>query len=272
MQPLTDAEFVVVQRFSQMMSEKIAGVGVDVHVESNFKEYASLRRSLSPDEVLSPTWDPDYSNLTFHNSFWLRAVDAQGQTVATMAQRFLDTPSSFLEEILAERLWHDRGRADVHGRFGVVDCAAAEHLRGRIGHSGGLWIDPRWRKRNLSGLLDHLSRGLLLKNFWFDHTTAVIIDRLAVTGIGTKQYGWPHIDGRFEFDLYRGKLYNLIFCHMSRADAVARMRYWLLNPEHDSVESLQKVWELSQHRADIELVDVPAVLREGKYEPRVAMS
>lgn len=271
MQPLTDAEFVAVQRFSQMMSEKIAAVGVDVHVESNFKEFVALRRRLSPTEVLSSTWDPDYSDLTFHNSFWLRAVDAHGDTVATMAQRFMDTKTSFLDEILSERLWHDRGRADIRGRFGVVECSAAATLKGRIGHSGGLWIDPRWRKRNLSGLLDHLSRGLLLKNFWFDHITAIMIDRLAATGIGSKQYGWPFIDGRVEFDLYRGKLYNLIFCHMSRADALDRMRYWLLHPEHDSVQSLEQVWELNQHRADIELVDPTTILGERKNETSIAM-
>src|SRR5260221_3517826 len=271
MQALTDAEFVVVQRFSQMMAEKIAAVGVDVHVESNFKEFVALRRRLSPSDVLSSTWDPDYSNLTFHNSFWLRAVDAHGETVATMAQRFMDTKTSFLDEIRSERLWHDRGRVDVRGRFGIIDCSAAAALKGRIGHSGGLWIDSRWRKRNLSGLLDHLSRGLLLKNFWFDHITAIMIDRLAATGIGSKQYGWPFIDGRVEFNLYRDKLYNLIFCHMSRGDALARMRYWLLHPEHDSVQSLEQVWELNEDRADVELVDATSILRERKNETRVAM-
>jgi hypothetical protein len=271
MQALTDAEFVVVQRFSQLMSEKIAAVGVDVHVESNFKEFAALRRRLSPTEVLSPTWDPDYSNLTFHNSFWLRAVDAKGDTVATMAQRFMDTETSFLDDIRSERLWHDRGREDLRGQFGVIDCGAAAALKGRIGHSGGLWIDPRWRKRNLSGLLDHLSRGLLLKNFWFDHITAIMIDRLAATGIGSKQYGWPFIHGRVEFDLYQGRLYNLIFCHMSRADALDRMRYWLLHSEHDSVQSLEKVWELNENRADVELVDPSSILRERENETRVAM-
>src|SRR5260370_33708234 len=153
-----------------------------------------------------------------------------------------------------------------------MDWAAAAAVSGRVGHSGGLWIDPNWRKRNLSGLLDHLSRALLLKNFWLDHITAIMIDRLAATGIGTKQYGWPHINGRVEFDLYRDRLYNLSFCHLSRADALTRMRYWLLNPEHDSVESLQEVWELGQSRADIELIDAATVLREGKYEPRVAVS
>ncbi len=263
MKALTDAEFVVVQRFSQLMSEKIAAVGVDVHVESNFKEFVSLRRRLSPTVVLSPCFNPDYSNLTLHNSFWLRAVDSHGETVATIAQRYLDT-DSFLDEILSERLFHDRARDDVHGRFGTIDCAT-------VGYSGSLWIDPNWRKRNLSGLLDHLSRALLLKNFWFDHITAMIIDRLAVTGIGTKQYGWPHIDGRFEFNFYEAQLYNFIFCHMSRAEALTQMRYWLLNPEHNSVESLQEVWKLDVHRADIELIDTATVLGERQDEARIAV-
>jgi hypothetical protein len=270
MQPLSNAEFVVVQRFSQMMSEKIAAVGVDVHVESNFKEFVALRRRLSPTVVLSPCFNPDYSDLTLHNSFWLRAVDSRGETVATIAQRYLDT-DSFLDEIRSERLFRDRARTDVHGRFGTIDCAAAAALSGRVGYSGSLWIDPNWRKRNLSGLLDHLSRALLLKNFWFDHITAMIIDRLAVTGIGTKQYGWPHIDGRFEFDFYETNLYNFIFCHMSRAEALTRMRYWLLNPEHNSIESLQKVWELDVHRAEIELIDTTSILGERQDETRIAV-
>lgn len=270
MNPLSNADFATVQRFCQLMSDKIAALGVDVHVESNFREYALLRRALSPGEILNPTWDPDHSHLTLHNAFWLRAVDVEGRTIATIAQRVMDT-DSFLDDIRSQRLWHDKGALPARGRMGVVDCPSAAGLSGRVGHSGGLWIHPDYRRRNLSGLLDHLSRGLLLKNFWFDHITAVIVDKLAATGIRTKQYGWPRVDGRIEFDLYLDRLYTLVFCHMSRAEALTRMRYWLLNPEHDSIESLQKVWELDVHRADQELVDAAAVLGEWQDQARVAV-
>lgn len=244
MTPLSSTDFVTVQRFCQMMSEKIAAVGLDVFVETDFREYMRLRRELAPDAVLNPTYDPDYSDLTLHNSFWLRAVDPVGNTACTMAQRVIDT-DCFLDEIRTMRLWHDRGRTDVRGWVEVVECAEAEALSGRIGHSGGLYIAPPWRRRNLSGLLDHLSRGLLLKNFWFDHITAVMMKELAATGIGVKQYGWPKVAGRIDSDLLSGddRILNLMFCHMDRAEALSRMRHWLLWSDRDSIDELQQVRE-----------------------------
>jgi hypothetical protein len=99
--------------------------------------------------------------------------------------------------------------------FGALECPTAASLSGRVGRSCGLWIDPDFRKKNVSGYLDHLSRRLLLKNYWFDYITAVIFDKLANKGIATRQYGWPRVTGRFEFDLLlRGELFPIVFCDM----------------------------------------------------------
>ena len=244
MNALSNPDFVTVQRFCQLMTEKIAAVGLDVFVESNFREYMRLRREMSPATVHNPSYDPDYCDLNLHNSFWLRAVDPQGRTVCTMAQRVIDT-ECFLDDLRSMRLWHDRDRTDLKGYIDVIDCAGAEQLSGRIGHSGGLYIDPAWRKKNVSGLLDHLSRGLLLKNFWFDHITAVMMKELAATGIGVRQYGWPKVSGHIESNLFLGeRILHLMFCHMDRAEVLNRMRHWLLWSDCDSIDELQKVREL----------------------------
>jgi hypothetical protein len=238
MTPLTNEEFATVQRFCQLMSEKIATVGLDVYVESNFRDFMTLRRSVAPNTVQNPTYDPDHSNISLNNAFWLRAVEPGGQTVAMVAQRVFDC-ANFLDEVRSLRVWHDRG--PVVDEIQVVDGGAAATLSGRIGHAGGLWIDPGWRKRNLSGLLDHLGRGLLLKNFWYDHITAFIAEDLAATGIAARQYGWPAVEGRFYFDfLAGGKTVPIGFCHMSRAASITRMNDWLLLPECNSVEELGK--------------------------------
>ena len=239
MTPLTNEEFATVQRFCQLMSEKIATVGLDVYVESNFNDFIRLRRRLAPGSVQNPTYDPQHSALSLHNAFWLRAVEPGGDTVAMVAQRVLDT-DDFYADLQSLRLWHDRP-SGTHAVIDIVDCHSAKGMSGRVGHAGGLWIDPHWRKKNLSGLLDHLGRGLLLKNFWFDHITAFIINNLAATGIAVKQYGWPEIEGRVDFDfLTGGTVYTLHFCHMNRAEVLARMNQWLLLPEYNSVEELDK--------------------------------
>lgn len=243
MTPLTNEEFATVQRFCQLMSEKIAAVGLDVYVESNFRDFIQLRRHLAPDAIQNPTYDPDHSNLSLHNAFWLRAVEPAGDTVAMIAQRVFDS-NNFLDDVKTLRLWHDRPDPAA-GEIKIIDYGAAATLSGRIAHSGGLWIDPRYRKKNLSGLLDHLGRGLLLKNFWFDHITGFIVDRLAATGIATKQYGWRDVAGRVDFDfLTGGQVFSLGFCHMSRTEALARMEQWLLYPDANSVEELDKVGKI----------------------------
>ncbi|MGH6988593.1 MAG: hypothetical protein ACREFD_11320 [Stellaceae bacterium] len=243
MTPLTNEEFATVQRFCQLMSEKIAAIGLDVFVESNFREYMRLRRDLSPGYIHNPTYDPGHSQLSFQNAFWLRAVEPGGKTVAMGTQRVIDS-ENFLDELASMRLWHDRAES-VEGVVEVEGCESAALLSGRIGHTGGLWIEPDYRRKNLSGLLDHLGRGLMLRNFWFDHVTAVITADLAKTGIAMKQYGWSEIEGRVRFDFFTGgPLTTIGFCHMSRAEFVARMEQWLIYPERNSVQELSEVWKV----------------------------
>ncbi len=242
MTPLTNEEFASVQRFCQLMSEKIAAVGLDVYVESNFRDYIRLRRELSPGYIHNPTYDPDHSNLSFQNAFWLRAVESNGDTVAMGAQRIIDT-DNFFDELQSMRLWHDRPNK-VEGVVRIENLPDTV-LAGRIGHTGGLWIEPAYRKKNLSGLLDHLGRGLLLRNFWFDHVTAVITEALAATGIAVTQYGWTEVEGRVSFDFFSGGQPTTIgFCHMSRAGFVERMNQWLLLPDSNSVQELNEVRQI----------------------------
>ena len=245
MTPLTSEEFSAIQRFCEMMSDKLARLNMNVFIESDFREFVRLRRDIAPTAFLPSTWDPHYNDdLSFHNGFWLRAVDHRGRVVATIAQRIFDT-ESFFEEICSLRLWCTNRRVAVKGSFGALECPTAASIAGRVGHSGGLWIDPDFRKKNVSGYLDHLSRGLLLKNYWFDHITAVIFEKLAATGIATRQYGWPRVTGRFEFDLLLGgELFPIVFCDMSRAEVLRRVQRWLLVPDADSYEELEKVGEL----------------------------
>jgi hypothetical protein len=222
------------------MSEKMATVGLDVYVESNVRDFIRLRREMSPGYIHNPTYDPEHSNLSFQNAFWLRAVESRGDTVAMGTQRVIDT-DNFLEELTSMRLWHDRA-GPAGGIIEVSGCESAARLSGRIGHTGGLWIEPKYRKKNLSGLLDHLGRGLMLRNFWFDHVTAVITADLAKSGIAMKQYGWSEIEGSVRFDFFSGgELTTIGFCHMSRAEFVARMNQWLLFPDCNSVEELNQV-------------------------------
>lgn len=240
MTPLTNEQFATAQRFCQLMSEKIAAVGLDVYVESNFRDFIRLRTERGPDSIKNPSFDPEHNDLSLHNAFWLRVVDTMGETVAMIAHRVIDT-DNFLDELTSLRLWHDK-MPRLIGVLHPLGCEFADGMAGRIGHAGGLWVDRRYRKRNLSGYLDHLSRGLALRNFWVDHITGNIATPLAATGIGLKQYGLSHFSGPLDFDFFvPGQKVAFVIGYMDRAEALERMHRWLLLPDCNSVEELEEV-------------------------------
>lgn len=269
MSVLTNSEFAVVQRVTQLLTEKIAALGLDVFVEHDFREFVRLRQAMSPKHILNPTYHPDYCRLTASNSFWLRVVDGDGRTVATVAKRVIDT-ECFHDDLVSLRLWHDPDCASPAVQFRGIDCQSAVAMCGRIAHGGGLWIEPEWRKINLSGLLADLCRGLVLRNFGYDHLTAVMLDDLARTGIGTSRYGYPHIEGRIDVEFYRsGTTSRLVFAHISKDESIAQMHAWLLFPELNSLQALDQVRQLQSNRTDHELVNTTSIAREWKNEPSV---
>jgi hypothetical protein len=235
--PLAPEDFAIAEAFCDLMLEKLARTGVKVTIESDFEEFVRLRLDASPETPMNTTYDPARVALSLRNAFWFRVRDAEGALVAMIAHRAFDTVDLF-HDIASVRLWHDRPAPAAPYVFRALDLEAARGIRGRVAHSGGLWIHPDWRKRNLSGHLDHLGRALMVRNFWFDHMTAFIVDKLAATGIGIRQYGFPGISGWIEFNFFTFRPVRLAYCYMTRTQSVERMARWLDQPEADSIAEL----------------------------------
>jgi hypothetical protein len=236
-EPLRPADFQLAEAFIDLMSQKLEAAGVAVQMETDFREFVKLRSGASPETPVNPTYDPSRVVISMRNAFWLRAVDSGGETVAMIAHRVFDTRDLFAD-MCALRLWHDRPSPADRCVFRAIDLEPARGIAGRVAHSGGLWIRPDWRKRNLSGYLDHLGRALMIRNFWFDHMTGLIPEKLAATGIGIRQYGFPGIVGWIEFDFFNFRPIRLAYCQMTRAESVLRMRNWLLQPEAESIADI----------------------------------
>jgi len=237
-QPLTLEEFQIAEAFAELMLEKLERAGVRVTIESDFVEFVRLRLAASPETPMNTTYDPAHVDLSLVNAFWFRATAPDGALVAMIGHRTFDS-ADLVQDIASVRLWHDRPAPAGPCVFRVIDLDAARGIAGRIAHSGGLWIRPDWRKRNLSGYLDHLGRALMLRNFWFDHMTAFIVDKLAATGIGIRQYGFPGIVGWIEFNFFAFRPVRLAYCQMSRAESLRRMRAWLEQPGAESIAALE---------------------------------
>lgn len=235
-QPLSVEDFETAETFSEFMLDKILATGARITIESDFAEFVRLRLAASPDTPMNTTYDPGHVDLSLVNAFWFRVTDPAGEVVAMIAHRVFDTVD-LMKDIASIRLWHDRP-APEPCVFRAIDLEAARGIAGRIAHSGGLWIRPDWRKLNLSGYLDHLGRALMIRNFWYDHMTAFIVDKLAATGIGIRQYGFPEIVGWIDFNFFTFRPVRLAYCQMTRRESLRRMRNWLEQPEADNIAAV----------------------------------
>jgi hypothetical protein len=235
--PLAAEDFATAEAFADLMLRKLSLAGVKVTIESDFEEFVRLRLAASPETPMNTTYDPGHVDLSLVSAFWFRVTNSAGELVAMIAHRAFDS-ADLLHDIGSVRLWHDRPYPVEHCVFRAIDLEAARGISGRIAHSGGLWIRPDHRKLNLSGYLDHLGRALMVRNFWFDHMTAFIVDKLAATGIGIRQYGFPGIAGWIEFNFFTFRPVRLAYCHMTRAESVLRMRRWLDRPEAENIAEL----------------------------------
>jgi len=145
--------------------------------------------------VVNPTFDPRCSRLSPHDSFWLD-VRVGSRTIATSAARLFITDDYF-ELMRSTKLWYDPPRAR-DSRLTVTPPPGVPSIRGRVGHEGGLWIDPAHRKRGLSVILPHLNRALCLREWGIDWQTGMTMRDVGQSGIASWAYGFPHVVPCFE--------------------------------------------------------------------------
>lgn len=147
-------------------------------------------------QVASGTWfplvkmyDPEYTDLTPENSYWISGEDEHGEIMLTQAGRihyWFDT--TLVEEA---RLMLYGGR-DVGQRCWVT-APAAKLISGVVLCAGAHWIRPDLRGRRLSHLLARLGRAYALARWPVDWCIAVIAPVLAEKGVAAG-YGYRHLE------------------------------------------------------------------------------
>jgi hypothetical protein len=216
-EPLTDAEFVCVQRYCEQLINEALSLELSVHVETDFRAFANYRGGVG-DGFCYPSFDPARCRIG-RADFWLRLVNDAGDTVAANATRIFADVEDFFQLVRTEALWSDR-LPRVVGRSEPV-CSISP-FGGVIAHFGGLWVEPSQRGRGLAKLLPALARGLALRNLSFDFDTSLVFEPLV--GLALGQYQYPRcelvIDGYFP---PTGKSERVYLCQMSRAEALTSM-------------------------------------------------
>jgi hypothetical protein len=200
------------------LDEHTAEASVDAlefTVENDFAWFAAIRRR-SSDPWIYPTFDPERSDLTA-GALWIRASRPGGEVVGTYALRVFET-ENFYDLMRSGALWFRPGAA------ARVRCDVAEPapIRGVVGHCGGAWIDPAWRRRGVVQAMCRLARDLLVHHFAADHETGLVFEHNYRNGLAHRAYGYPHvvrvIEGYFP---PTGTEENVFLCHMSRREMLS---------------------------------------------------
>ena len=95
-------------------------------------------------------------------------------------------------------------------------------ISGRVGHEGGLWIHPEFRKQGLSVILPHLNRAFCLREWDVDWQTGIVHRGIAERGLARYAYGFPHlVQCSTGYLPVTGKVDPLYLVYLSKAELLA---------------------------------------------------
>jgi len=162
--------------------------GVQLHVRYDFDELLYINRQ----EVKRGTWyrlldifNPEYSDLTPENAYWISGEDENGEIVLTQAGRVYHLPDTTLAD--EARLMFYGGRE--LGQSCKVTSEAAEQIGGWVFNGGGLWLRPDFRGKNFPSVIGRLGRSYATARWPLDWATCFVTPGLVEKGVaGTYGY------------------------------------------------------------------------------------
>jgi hypothetical protein len=136
---------------------------------------------------LADYFNPEYSNLSSENSYWISGETENGEIVVTQAGRVYYWPESTLEQEALTMFYAEREQ----GRRCSVTAAVAKAITGVVFCAGSHWIRPDFRGRRLSHLLARLGRAYAVSRWPVDWAVGLVAPILVEKGVAGG-YGYRH--------------------------------------------------------------------------------
>jgi GNAT superfamily N-acetyltransferase len=219
---LGDADFGLLQRNIEAITEQIAALEYSLVVETDFRGLGEFLRGAGY-PVFNQSFDPDRSDLG-PEAFWLRVIDSYGRTVAGHGERIIHT-DDLVGMFRDGTIWLREGVAFGRGVPPPEVRDMPVRVAGRVAHAGALWVEPAHRKKGLSLYLPYLSRALCLRNYETDFHTGIVLPGLAGSIVPRLAYGYPHVDLCYRgFCPPTGREETIYLCWMTQAECMAGFR------------------------------------------------
>lgn len=177
-------------------AEKIASeLGITLQLGSDFEFFCSIPK-LQPDRhAISPIFDPDESNVSASNAFWLIGRDAAGEIVLTQAIRLVQVREAGFLNHMQENLGDYRPKGDqldiAKSQINLTDRAAK--LSGDLCYYGELWIKRSYRGSCLTAIMPRLMFAIAISK-WSPNVVFGIMEPLAACkGLAARE-GFMHLE------------------------------------------------------------------------------
>ncbi len=166
--------------------------GIKVSLCTDFDEFIETNRRKRDRDWFSPLpcYLPQHSKLNEKNAFWLKGVNAAGDTVMSHVIRLYVWPHTTLkEEVESLRVFYET-MPDAPDARGEATAPTAAKISGRVGLMGALWLDPDYRGSKLAGVVSPLTRAVALARWSPDYCCSFVFKTGVAKGRAAL-YGWP---------------------------------------------------------------------------------
>jgi len=214
----------------ELLGRYIAGVesemhelGLQLRISVDFGRLIELSKEQRENwPPLSPIFNPKYSDLDEDNAFLLECIDELGDTVMTSAGRLYDHGDrSLAADLRSLRIFYrDPAPYLASGDVVTVTAPSAEHIFGRSGYSGAVWVRPDHRRHGLTKVIPRLTRSILFTRWNTPVFWATIAPNLDAIGV-TRAYGSWHVEELItaHMPLWQGDC-SVLFLSMGQATLI----------------------------------------------------
>jgi len=203
---------------------------------------------------INPTFDPDLNALGGANAFWLQVTMPGEGTVGCIANRVFAT-SDYVAIIENGTLWYEHPPATV-ARMTFLLPHLRGHIKGAIGHHGGLWVAPQFRGQGLSWILPRLTRALSILRWDVDWHCGMVFGSLRDRGVPTDNYGYSAVE-------------LCIDGYFPPTDSEERLFMTMIR-RYDMDLQIVRDLDLMKLHADKQVIDFAPIARQRQDQPLVA--
>jgi hypothetical protein len=165
-------------------------MGLRLRLRHDFGELVYLNKQ----EISRGSWfrlvnmfNPEYSDVSPENAFWVSGEDQNGEIAVTWAGRVYYWPETNLAEQACAMFF---GRDE--GQPCKVTAPAAELITGVVLSAGSVWVRPEFRGRQLSRLFPRIGRAYACSRWPIDWTISyvapILVEKGVAAGYGQKNF------------------------------------------------------------------------------------